>query len=165
MGNAFTKAGTSRPVPADFGNPNQPGNAFSQGTEMAMANQGMVPPSPAPAPAAPAGVQAVVYDVGTSPWRQSLGVLRESIYPSEREWAVEHLGDCNWKTEPAVVQALMTSAKDDPAPTVRAACVRVLGRLKVNTVPVVETVKRLQTDPDARVRQEVEQSLPVLIAP
>jgi hypothetical protein len=164
MGNAFTKAVTNRPVPADIGSLPQPGNAFSQGTEMAMANPGMASPRP-PMPATPGGVQAVVYAPGSSPWQQSLTTLRDSIYPSEREWAVEHLGGCNWKIEPAVVQALMTSAKDDPAPAVRAACVRVLAHLKVNTLPVVQTVQALASDPDARVRQEVEQALPVLSAP
>jgi hypothetical protein len=172
MGNAFTKAGTSRPLPADFGPPVQPGNAFYQGNEMAMASPGGMPPAgmmPAtgipPGMAGTSGVRAVAYEVGASPWQPSLATLRDCLYPSEREWAVEHLSSCNWKSEPVVVQALMTAAKDDPAPTVRAACVRVLGRMKVNTMPVVETVKRLHADPDLRVRQEVEQALPALLAP
>jgi hypothetical protein len=50
-------------------------------------------------------------------------------------------------------------AKLDPAPAVRAGCVRALGKMKVNTLPVVQTVQSLKDDRDPRVRHEVEECL------
>ena len=49
--------------------------------------------------------------------------------PSEREMAVDRLARRDWRTEPTVVNALVTAAKADPAPLVRASCVRALGTM------------------------------------
>jgi hypothetical protein len=81
--------------------------------------------------------------------------LRESLYPSQREWAAESLATLDWRRQPVAVQALITAAKEDPAPTVRASCVRCLAKMHVNTVPVVSVIQGLKGDPDPRVRQEV----------
>jgi hypothetical protein len=94
---------------------------------------------------------------------QLLMVLRDSVLPSEREMAVDSLARCDWRNQPAIVESLMKAAKLDPAATVRAACVRTLARLKVNTVPVVAAISSLRNDPDIRVRNEVEQALAVLM--
>jgi vesicle coat complex subunit len=59
---------------------------------------------------------------------------------------------------------LITAAKDDPAPTVRATCVRSLANMKANTMPVITTVRNLTSDTDPRVRQEAERALSVLSA-
>lgn len=92
-----------------------------------------------------------------------LVTLQESVYPSEREWAAERLGRLDWRTEPRIVEALVKTAREDAAPTVRAACVRTLVRMKVNSPLVLTQVRALQDDSDARVRQEVEQALGVLL--
>src|SRR5262249_41670502 len=91
--------------------------------------------------------------------------LKRSLLPSEREMAAEALARCDWRMEPQIVDALVQSAKVDPAPVVRAACVRALGKMKANTVPVVHAVQTMKADQDARVRHEVEQTLAVLTKP
>lgn len=91
--------------------------------------------------------------------------LRDSLLPSEREMAAERLARADWRNEPQVVQALLTAAKTDPAPVVRACCVRSLGKMKVNLVPVLQAVQSLKSDGDLRVQQEVEQTLAILNAP
>jgi hypothetical protein len=90
--------------------------------------------------------------------------LRDSLYPSQREWAAESMAAVDWRNHPQVVQSLTTAAKDDPAATVRAGCVRCLAKMKANTVPVVTVMRDLRRDPDPRVRQEAEQALSVLAA-
>src|SRR5205814_10099220 len=90
--------------------------------------------------------------------------LRDSLYPSQREWAAEGLAAMDWRAHPQVVQCLATAAKEDPAPAVRATCVRCLASMKVNTVPVITIVRSLKDDKDPRVRQEAERALSVLTA-
>jgi hypothetical protein len=89
--------------------------------------------------------------------------LRESLYPSQREWAAESLATVDWRKQPVVVQALVAAAKEDPAPTVRASCVRCLAKMHVNAVPVVGVIQGLKSDPDPRVRQEADLALNVLM--
>jgi hypothetical protein len=90
--------------------------------------------------------------------------LHDSLYPSQREWAAENMAAVDWRTHPQVVQALTTAAKEDPAPSVRASCVRCLANMKVNTLPVVTVVRGLKNDSDPRVRQEAERAMSVLAA-
>jgi hypothetical protein len=183
LANAFTMGtGSTRPIPADFGPPQQMANAFldpsapvtmgsqprptaAPGAAPYVAAQAFARPAPRAAylpPAAPTPAPAAppAQDKG-----QLLTVLRDSLYPSERETAAERLAGCNWHSEPEVVQALVQAARHDPAPLVRAGCVRSLGRMKANSIHVVNAVQALKADTDPRVRQEVEQALPVLLAP
>jgi HEAT repeat protein len=68
--------------------------------------------------------------------------------------------------QPQVVESLTKGALDDPAATVRAACVRALGHMKVNTQEVVALVQDLKNDRDPRVRQEASETLNALgVAP
>ncbi len=94
--------------------------------------------------------------------REYLRVLKDSIYPSQREWAAEQVSACDWRKNEAVVDALIAAAKEDPAATVRAGCVRCLTKMKVNTVPVVVAVQALKADADPRVRTEVDEALSTL---
>jgi hypothetical protein len=97
---------------------------------------------------------------------QLMAVLKDSLYPSQREWAADCLSRQDWRVQPQVVQALLTAAREDPAATVRAGCVRALAHMKVNILPVVGAVQALKADADPRVRQEVEEALPALgVAP
>jgi hypothetical protein len=178
LANAFTRGGTTRPIPADFGPPQHPDNAFIEEARGAMA----APPQAAPALAmrpsppgpmmpagyAPAGPQAAYFPPPMPagvPTAQLAATLRDSLYPSRREWAAEQLGGRDWRVDTQAVQALLTGARSDPAPMVRAECVRALARMRANTVPVVTVVRALKTDADPRVRQEVEQALAVLGTP
>ncbi len=88
--------------------------------------------------------------------REVLAILRDSPYPSQREVAVESLASTDWHTDPNVIPTLIETATEDAAATVRAACVRCLVSMGANTGPVLETLHKLQADPDARVRREVQ---------
>jgi hypothetical protein len=174
MGNAFTNAGTSRPIPADYGMAANDPNAFEHGgmspapprPQMAMMPPpGYYPyPMPMPMPRMPmappmAMAQAPVQEPQT---RQLIAVLHGSIMPSEREMAVDQLVYFDWRSQPQVAAAIVEAAKNDPAATVRASCVRALAKMKVNTLPAVQTVQALKNDKDIRVRQEVEQALAIM---
>jgi glycosyltransferase involved in cell wall biosynthesis len=91
-----------------------------------------------------------------------LGVLRDSLYASQREWAAANLATVDGRAHPEVVEALRTAARTDGAPTVRATCVRCLIRLKANTPAVMALLKDLQADPDPRVRREASRALGIL---
>ncbi|MFO0930366.1 MAG: HEAT repeat domain-containing protein [Gemmataceae bacterium] len=123
-----------------------------------------VPPMPVPPVAAVASGEPGRASIGDQGGATAglIGQLRGSLLPSEREMAADRLTRVDWRAEPQVVGALLTAAKGDPAPAVRAACVRSLGKMNVNLVPVVNVVRTLKADTDVRVRQEVEQTLATL---
>jgi hypothetical protein len=111
---------------------------------------GLVPPTPVP-----------WIPANTNP-QQLLSMLREALYPSQREWAAEKLAGLDWRTNDWAVRALVQGAREDPAPTVRAECVRTLARMKVDTISVVTTLQGLQSDSDVRVRDAAGQALAIL---
>lgn len=115
-------------------------------------------PAPMPASMPTPSVTPRGNAVGPNP-HQLLLVLRNSIYPFQREWAVDNLSNIDWRSNPEVVQALMSAARKDPAPTVRVMCIRSLVKMKVDTVPVVTTIQALRTDPDPRVEHEAQVAL------
>jgi hypothetical protein len=123
------------------------------------------PPMMPVQPVGATGFVPVGYPTQASDTPRLLATLRDSVLPSEREWAAERLRRCDWRTEPQVVQELLTAAQKDPAPMVRAGCVRTLGEMKVNTVPVVTALEGLKNDADPRVKHEVEQALSRLKKP
>jgi hypothetical protein len=185
MGNAFTLPGTRRPIPADFGptpqEPNgfdpmvrmgagSPPQAYSMGMQRPpMANMmamgphmpmGMNPLMSVPAtPVAPGSAVAAARPTGVP---QLLAKLKDSLYPSERESAAEQLSDMNGRPQTQVVESLMKSARNDPAATVRAACVHALTHMKANPPEVAKLARDLKSDRDPRVRQEAEEALNTL---
>ncbi len=89
-----------------------------------------------------------------------MGVLSDSLYPSQREWAADRLTHYEWRVHPQVVECLLQAARSDPAPLVRVGCIRSLGRLKASTTFVAKTLQEIkETDKDARVRKEAEHVL------
>lgn len=101
-----------------------------------------------------------------------LNLLRTSVNPFQREWAVESLATTDCRGNPDVVPTLVKSAREDAAATVRTACVRRLTAMNVNTPQVVATFQALKSDPDPRVQNAAAQGLvklgagqPVLGAP
>jgi hypothetical protein len=121
---------------------------------------------PAPIPVGPGVVQAD-YEAASGidqKTQEYLHIMKDSIYPSQREWAADQLTACDWRKNDAVVDALVAAAKEDPAATVRAGCVRCLTKMKVNTVPVVVVLQALKADADPRVRTEVDEALWTLAA-
>jgi hypothetical protein len=147
--------GMMPPMPGMPGYPQQPMpnmmGMVPRGPMMAINPLMAVPPTPnSSAPAGPASVPQIMV------------ALKESQLPSQREWAAEQLSAQNWRTQPQVVASLTTGAREDPAATVRAACVRALVRMKVNTLDVVTVVQDLRNDRDPRVRQEADAAMEML---
>jgi hypothetical protein len=91
--------------------------------------------------------------------QEMISVLKTANYPSQREWAANNLATFDWRSNPLVVQALVTAAKEDPAATVRAGCAYNLGRMRVTTEPVLATLQQLTNDRDPRVRSDAEHAL------
>jgi vesicle coat complex subunit len=77
--------------------------------------------------------------------------------PSEREMAAESLG--NAQANPALVAELLRSAREDPAPTVRCACVRCLAKMSVNNGAAMATLQALKGDTDPQVRTAAQEAL------
>ena len=71
---------------------------------------------------------------------------------------MESLASMDWRRQPQIVDLLVERAKQDPAPTVRAECVRSLGRIKADTPAAVEAVEALRSDPDDRVHQAADEA-------
>lgn len=113
-------------------------------------------------PVASAGRQSVTDRGGNL--QPLLQTLRSAIYPTHREWAAESLGQQADAAQKEVVQALLKTAQEDAAATVRCACIRSLVHLKVYTPQVREAVQGLQSDNDPRVRQEAAAALKALEA-
>ncbi len=89
---------------------------------------------------------------------QLIKVMRENAYPAQREWAAHMLASYEWRMHPQIVPALLQSAGQDPAGTVRAGCVTCLGRMQAAVEPVFGTLHALRSDIDPRVRGAVEQA-------
>ena len=90
---------------------------------------------------------------------QLIKVMRESPYPAQREWAAHSLLSFEWRANPQIIPAMLQSASQDPAPSVRAGCVACLGRMQASVEPVFGTLHALRNDIDPRVRQEADQAL------
>jgi hypothetical protein len=175
VGNAFSPAPTSMPkgspatLPDSSGSqPSEPAMVVESAPEQTQTVPAMLPPaltSQQPAnPNMQAGYGPVVNTV--QPMSDStvsqLAVLKDSMYPSQREWAAVSLATVDWHTQPQVLRSLIEACREDPAATVRAACVRTILKMKANTPEVVNALRALKNDGDPRVKLEVEQALPVL---
>jgi hypothetical protein len=91
-------------------------------------------------------------------------VLHDSLYPSQREWAAESLTAFDWRSFSALIDPMVTAAREDPSATVRAACVRCFARMHVNRPDVLATITALKNDTDPRVQHEAEEAF-VTLAP
>jgi HEAT repeat protein len=91
---------------------------------------------------------------GPASSEELIGHLKESKYPSYREWAAEQLAFVNDTSRPAAVEALLAACKEDSASNVRLACIRSLSTMKMGTPMVLKTLRKLKTDADPRVAAE-----------
>ncbi len=150
-GNAFSMP-TPRPQPMMPSMPNMPvGMRMGMSPQMMpmIPSQGMMPMPTNMAPA-----------MATDPaLGQLLITLREAIGPGQRELAADQLSRYDWHANPAVLQALLAAAKEDPAGSVRACCVGVLVRNKASTPATLAVLQSMKEDKDERVRQNVAQAL------
>jgi hypothetical protein len=176
--NAFTLAGTERPIPANFGPSAQVPNAFGDGNTATVAYVPMRPNQnqlamyqqqlPAGASHAPMSDRTAN---GPAPSPESLtsaqlmAVLKDNLFPTKREAAAEELANRDWHASPEIATALVKAAKEDPAATVRVECLHSLVHMKVNTGPAIDVCQALKNDNDLHVRQEAEQALFTLQGP
>lgn len=168
--NAFTPTPGAMPVPQ--------GQYVAQGQrpmpQGMMQPQAMIQPQgQAATPMAPTHTQVAYTDrrpttpsaptaASSQQMQEMLTTLKDSLYPSQREWAADTLSKMDWKLHPEIVLALLTGAREDPAPMVRASCVRCLARMQVSTAPVLSALQSLKSDSDARVRVEAEKACGLL---
>jgi hypothetical protein len=132
----------SYPYPAYYGYPAQ----------VAYANPAM------DRPGMPVNTQ-VAQTSGQDAIYQMLVTLKSSLYPAQREWCAMNLAHFDWRQNPHVVQGLLVAAKEDPAPTVRSACVTSLAAMQVAKSVIAPTLEGLKTDSDPRVRLAATQAL------
>src|SRR5262249_27812023 len=80
--------------------------------------------------------------------------LQSSIYPDQRETAVNSLASVNWRANPHVPVVVLTCAQTHQSPGVRIPFTRCLVRMKVNAPTVITTLQRLRDDRDPNVQCE-----------
>jgi hypothetical protein len=140
-----------------------PSNPYGQMAQQVPAVQAVVP---AAQPIVSAGYQVPPADSSIEPKGQSLSdltkVLRDALYPSQRERAAEKMCAYDWRLNPQVATALVKAAQEDPAPTVRMQCIHCLARMRVNSPAALRAIRSLRSDPDGRVRQEADQAEVIL---
>jgi hypothetical protein len=159
--NAFTSAHPAAgyaygpmpaPMPMQMAAQGYPMQSMPVHPAIAYANSDMMYANPAmDRPGLPLG--------GPITMQQSITVLCSSIYPTQRELAVDQLSTCDCHANPQIVPLLLTTAKEDPAAMVRAAAVRGLARLGVASEAAIATYHHCKSDVDPRVRVEAEQAL------
>jgi hypothetical protein len=140
-----------------YAGPLPPQNPFApQPTPALYANPPMMPP---PQQAIQqTGYQAPAPSAVAQQVDQLIRVMRENAYPAQREWAAQMLASYEWRVHPQIVPALVQSAAQDPAGSVRAGCINCLGRMQAAVEPVFATLQAMRSDIDPRVRSEVEQA-------
>jgi hypothetical protein len=151
-------------VPQGYGGPQPPNPVAHLQMGASMDPPGMPPYFGHPGPVQP---------VGATPAdnvQQMVRVLRSSVFPSQREWCISYLANLDWHLHPEIIATLLSVAHDDPAPTVRTACVLAIGRMGIHPDLARGTLASLRNDSDAAVRQAAEQTLaryppPVAVAP
>ena len=111
---------------------------------------------------APGGVMGTPVsrgNAGTNQAEAPLGLLKDSLLPSEREAALDMLAQPHLARSPEVVGAVVKCLATDPAPAVRAAAARTLGRMGCKSAEAVQTLQASRSDSDAGVRLEVDNTL------
>ena len=175
MANAFTPVPNQRPIPSDTESTIVMQNAFNP----LIPKEGFIPPQGF-APSGinsndimiqnmasaqmPANMMAYIQPQPTTMpvdmvLMENVQMLKTANQPSQREYAAEQLSKIRGISMNQAVHALATAVKEDPAPLVRAACIRSLTRMKINTIEVLEVINEKKTDLDPRVRLEADQAM------
>lgn len=113
------------------------------------------PKTPMP-PAAPKQPPATAQPATTQPpasLQEQLANLREGIAPSQRELAAMALTLGESHKSPEVVAALMNACRTDPAPMVRATCIRCLFRLAPDAPQVIPIIEERKSDKNVEVQK------------
>ncbi|MEI6772702.1 MAG: HEAT repeat domain-containing protein, partial [Planctomycetota bacterium] len=174
MANAFTPVPNQRPIPSDVESTIVMQNAFNP----PMPKEGEMPAQGLTQPVNPNTIVAQSVGYGQLPANmmayiqpqytaapvdmvltENVQTLKNANQPSQREYAADQLSKIRGVSMNQAVIALATAIKEDPAPLVRAACIRSLTRMKINTIEVLEVINEKKTDLDPRVRMEADQAL------
>jgi hypothetical protein len=94
-----------------------------------------------------------------------VAILATSPSAEQREFAAHTLGAFDRWADQTVIHSLVTAARRDQVPQVRAASVRALGRMSNRSALVLSTVHAMRGDPDPLVRSEAERAYKVLTQP
>ena len=175
MANAFTSVPNQRPIPSDVESTVAMQNAFNptMPKEGDMPAQGFSPQGINPnndmarsmaSGQMPANMMAYIQPESNvipadTVLMENVVMLKNANQPSLRENAADQLSKTRGVSMNLAVQALATAVKEDPAPLVRAACIRSLTRMKINTIEVLEVINEKKTDLDPRVRMEADQAI------
>lgn len=175
MANAFTPVPNQRPIPSDVESTIVMQNAFNPliPKDGNMPPQGFTPPGINPnnmmiqgmaSGQMPANMMAYIQPQQTAMpednvLMENIQMLKTANQPSQREYAADQLSKIRGVSMPQAAHALATAVKEDPAPLVRAACIRSLTRMKINTIEVLEVINEKKTDLDPRVRMEADQAM------
>jgi HEAT repeats len=152
--NAFTSGPQMMAAPPQASPMMYSSNPYAQMAQQLPATQTVVP---AAQPVVTASYQALQAESGKGQSLSELiSVLRDSLYPSQREQAAERMCAYDWRANQQVAAALITAAQDDPAATVRMQCIHCLARMRVNSPAALKAIRSLRSDPDSRVRQEAD---------
>lgn len=81
-----------------------------------------------------------------------IGCLRDDMMPSMREIAAETLSQNAGRNRPEVIAALAEAAQKDPAPTVRACCLRCLTTMSVSSPECMAALQKLNAESGAVIR-------------
>lgn len=81
-----------------------------------------------------------------------IGCLRDDMMPSMREIAAESLAQSSGRTRSEVIAALAEAAEKDPAPTVRACCVRCLTAISTSSPECMAALLKIKADSDSMIR-------------
>lgn len=164
MANAFTDVPNQRPIPADMEATVNMQNAFQQPYNPQQEMQAAQAAALAMAYQAQRSGQAYAYIPSqVNPYQavlvEQMVALKTSLQPSQREFAAEQLGQLSLRGNPEVIQTLVQGVRNDPAPTVRAACIRSLTRMKIHTIETMDLFRGMKSDQDPRVRLEADKAL------
>ena len=86
---------------------------------------------------------------------QLIKIMTDGLLPSQREWAVMRLAECDTRVHPVVHAIFAHYAVQDQSGSVRAACIHQLGRTNAPIPFAYRVVNALRNDPDVRVQTEV----------
>jgi hypothetical protein len=126
------------------------------------------PPAPKPTQnqssqtMSPKGDTLAIYD--RDPVIRLIGSMNDDLLPSMREVSAETLARIA-KDRPEVVEAMIRSAKNDPAPNVRICCCRCLVSMEVRSAECVTALKSLEDDREKSVRTAAAAALSLMEQP
>lgn len=92
-----------------------------------------------------------------------IATLHDGSSAQRRVAAAEQLAGFDWRAQPAVVEALLTAARQESDTNVRLASIRALDRMHIDNFLVRNTLQALMLDRDASIHREATAALAHLV--